>query len=211
MSKQHELGVGIFAWDGRERRTVRYGAVNLCRHPYNGSETVDVVFHGQVAERLRGQLVRLTCEVIATRTSGHVGDAFLGIKPSTPALGEVVYLGVGLLDIEDGWSGASPSIVLRPDDGRAKLWIDPRKLYRLHDQTVRLLAQRTKDKCTPPPDLDSRVADEAIDNGDGTFQVQTEATAAAIAPTIKRLGDGLFVVGPARAGQRGTRHKIVTR
>lgn len=212
MNAVHELGTGIFTWDGSERRTLRYGAVALCSHPYGATtDMAPVVFHEDVARRLLHRRVRLTCEVVAARKSGHLGDAFLRILPSTPAVGEVVDLGVGYLDIAESWPGASPSVLLRPEDGRPKLWIDPRKLYRLHDQTVRMLAQQTRATCSPPPDLDARIAEEAIDNGDGTFQVQTEASAVAIVPAIKWLGDGMFVVEPSGAGQRGTRHKIRTR
>jgi hypothetical protein len=54
---------------------------------------------------------------------------------------------VGTLEID--WTGTQsdgvPAVVLRPGDPRDELWIDPRKLYRLHDQTVELLIEETED------------------------------------------------------------------
>jgi hypothetical protein len=43
--------------------------------------------------------------------------------------------------------------VLAPSDGRETFWMDPRKLYRLHDQTVDVLVEETADEFTVAPDL----------------------------------------------------------
>jgi len=97
-----------------------------------------------------------------------------------------------------------------PEDGRRELWIDPRQLYRLHDQTVDLYAEETEDPCSPPPDLSSD-ADGAISNGDGTMQVKTRGMpygAVQVQPNVERIGDGLFSVTPPCAGVAGTRHNI---
>jgi len=77
-----------------------------------------------------GTLIAIVKE---TRPSGHVGDFFRGLQPSTPKIGERIELGTGTIFYDD-----HETIGLRPDDGRDRDWLDPRKLYRLHDQTVEL-------------------------------------------------------------------------
>ena len=68
-----------------------------------------------------------------------------------PDVGEVVDLGVGTIAIQPSWEASGVAVALRPDDGRADFWIDPRKLYRLHDQTVELFAEPTDEPADPPP------------------------------------------------------------
>lgn len=133
------IGTGIFGWSGAERRSNRYGAVHLGAE--NESVKMKDIIDRPRLLRFAGKRVRIECVVLETRESGHIGDLFLGIYPSTPEVGERVELGVGTLGLIDpDWDGL-PSFVLRPDDGRADLWIDPCKLYRLHDQTVEMLME----------------------------------------------------------------------
>lgn len=53
----------------------------------------------------------------------------------------LVRLGPGILRIGlvEAWdSSVTTSVGLEPEDDRPTLWLDPRALYRLHDQTVDL-------------------------------------------------------------------------
>lgn len=126
---------GILTWHGRERRSDRYGSVEMMNTD-GKFMTLDCVHH----EGLRG---RLFAEVVETRQSGHIGDIFRGLYPETPEVGEVIELGIGRLFVErvDGIS----QIGLVPDDGRDYDWLDPKALYRLHEQTVRLQFEQVDD------------------------------------------------------------------
>lgn len=127
------------------------------------------------------------------RRSGHAGDAFLDIKPSKPAKGEQIEVGVGRLHLGRNYLG-NRSIVLQPEDGRPELWLDPRVLYRLHDQTIDLFIEPTSDVCTPAPAL-KPVAAGVIANGDGTFQTKfVDPRRAYLPPKIESLGNGAFRV-----------------
>ncbi len=199
-----KLGYGIFAWDGTERRSRRYGSVIVDTKPFEGPDRVEVQMDTAAITQLVGKRVRLTVEVVATRTSTHFGDAFLHIVPTTPEMGEVIELGVGtLLTIPLTWL-EHPAFCLAPDDGRKEFWIDPRKLYRLHDQTVNIFAEETSDDFSEAPVLEA-APPGIIGNGDGSFQMSgVEAKAVRISPTIKKLEEGMFLVEPhvPKKGQR---------
>jgi hypothetical protein len=184
---------GIFTWDGVERREGRYGAFVVSSEDYAETAT-HAVFHDKKALlALEDKRVRIRCKAIATRKSGHVGDLFRNIKPETPDVGEVIDLGVGTLQIEIGFDG-SPAIALKPADGRDEHWYDPWKLYRLHDQTVEVYIEETQDAFSPAPVID--VEEEGTIAVDGAaFQTRGKMPKA-IQPTITRLGDGLFAIGP---------------
>jgi hypothetical protein len=143
------IGEGGLNWPASERRSDRYGRVGLQRvgpmpattealaagiEPGTLYPTGDwILLSGMEAALAPGRLV---AEVVETRQSGHIGDLFRGIGPSTPAVGERVVLGEGRLFFEEedeGWL-----VGLLPADGRADDWLDPRALYRVHAQTVRL-------------------------------------------------------------------------
>ena len=81
------------------------------------------------------------------------------------------------------------------DDGRETMWMDPRKLYRLHDQTVALYLTETDEPCSPAPDL-STTDGGAIDNGDGSVQTKPQGGKAVrtIKPRVERIGDGMFAL-----------------
>lgn len=190
-----KIAAGVLTWSGNERRSNRYGAIHVAACPFDGpiAGTARVFHDVDALKALVLKRVRLTVKVIETRTSGHAGDHALKIFPSTPEVGEEIALGVGMLDIAVGYDG-TPDILLRPNDGRTILWIDPRLLYRLHDQTVEVYTEETDAEFSPRPDI---VADSnpcAFDNGDGSFQVKNMSAAATfqILPQIERLGDGLF-------------------
>lgn len=216
MSKQ-VLAKGIFGWDGVERRTSRYGSIHLSGAPFNPTAGSTIVKYDKVLlKRLEGKRVRLTVEVVEVRDSGHVGDAFLKIVPRRPNVGDIVDLGVGELGSLPGWDG-EPDIFLAPKDRAKDLWIDPRKLYRLHDQTVIVYVEETADPFSKRPNLRSPVDEGVISNGDGTLQVRTkrdwpkEAASLAIAPQVERIGDGMFLVAPVGSTPKGTRHKLIKR
>jgi len=140
---QHQAS-GVFTWNRHERVSNRYGSFTMS----DEYEAV-VLFDRQRIEALVGKRVRITCKVTKTRQSEHIGDLFLGVFPSTPAVGEVVELGVGTLRLENDEQSQTPSIVLEPGDGRDELWMDPDKLFRLHEQNVEVTIEQTTDDFTP--------------------------------------------------------------
>jgi hypothetical protein len=95
--------------------------------------------------------------VDASRRNPCVGDLYHNIAPSQPRTGEVIELGVGRLFVEVHRAGAfTPELVtygIQPADDRETLWFDPRRLYRLHNQTVTLFAERTADADLDAPTL----------------------------------------------------------
>lgn len=111
-----------------------------------------------------------------------------------------------------------PDIFLTPKDPSKNLWMDPRKLYRLHDQTVVVYVEETTEPFSKRPNLKVKVADDeaVVSNGDGSFQVRTKAewpppegVEVGVAPKIEYVGDGAFVAAPAGASPKGTRHKLM--
>lgn len=195
VNEPHHVGFGILTWDGQERRSDRYGSVHLVDADYDQTVKGATWFDPDVIAAMVGKRVHMTCRVIRSRPSGHVGDLFHGIVPTTPDVGEVVDLGVGVLDVDVVDWDVNPGFVLRPNDGRAKLWMDPRRLYRLHDQTVALYLTVTDEPCSPVPVLNATDGG-AIDNHDGSYQVKNRGNRAvkAILPSVRRVGLGMFVM-----------------
>jgi hypothetical protein len=201
------VGFGNLTWDGGERRTDRYGSFVLEHVTYEGKDRVAAFTDLKVLRTLVGKRVHIRCVVRAARKSGHVGDLFHQIFPSMPEVGETVDLGVGILKLADAGFNNLTSIVLEPNDGREHFWIDPRKLYRLHDQTVDLFVDETDTDFTPAPQIMSQAgSDESIDTGDN-IQVKNERPGGRVAPDVERLGDGMFVMTPP-GGEFGRRRKI---
>lgn len=137
------LGMGMLNWSRYERIGDRYGAVSLY-DDRAGEPDIEDYLDGKYPEALAieraavGQHGSLRAEVVANRSSGHIGDLFRGLRPPDipPAPGTVLTLGTGTLFVEKEEWGAT--VGLRPDDGRKTDWLDPDVLYRLHEQTVRL-------------------------------------------------------------------------
>lgn len=137
------LGEGVLSWPRAERITDRYGVVYLgiwdgrSRHELGGVATQGSV---HLEESVAGQRGSLVATVLEARKSGHIGDLFYGVFPTTPEAGERITLGAGTLFFkgleEDGET--YHMVGLRPDDGREYHWLDIRALYRCHEQTVRL-------------------------------------------------------------------------
>lgn len=75
---------GIFSWPGEERRSDRYGMIGLWPHNCDETATVTITLPTRDLIRLSGSTVTITARVLETRDSGHIGDLFRGICPSTP-------------------------------------------------------------------------------------------------------------------------------
>jgi hypothetical protein len=180
-------------WSDQGQGVLSEDRTHLADAPYEGAARAEVYHDTATLMRWQGERVRLTAQVTESRLSSHVGDLALGIEPAQPTQGEVIDLGVGRLGAESGYDGR-PDIFLRPEDGRGEFWIDPRLLYRLHDQTVEVYAELTADPPSPAPQLARTPGKRAFDNGDGTFQVVgvAEGEPVRVLPRIVALGDDLF-------------------
>lgn len=129
-----DLGQGRLWWPRFERQSDRYGTVFLLTGPdaenYVSFENAPV-----------GQSGRLVAVVVENRRSGHCGDIARSLVPTTPTVGEEITLGAGTLFTDtdaDADLGVPTAVGLAPDDDRDTDWLDPRALYRCHNQTVRL-------------------------------------------------------------------------
>ena len=190
------IGYGVFCWEGSERRTQRYGNVHLATLPYgrDGETPARIHLDLDALRPLEGKRVRLTCKVVTTRQSAHLGDKALKVFPSTPEEGENITLGVGFLILGEvpAWDETvTTSVGLVPEDDREHFWMDPRVLYRLHDQTVEVFVEETTDPCHPVPDF-SPSAEGAILNPDGSVQAVSRGKGFRIMPKVTRLGEGLL-------------------
>lgn len=195
---------GVLGWDGKERRSDRYGAVCLAADGFEYRSVAKPTFNHEVANALRGRRVRITAKVIESRPSGHDGDAYLKIKPSQPEVGEEIDLGVGILDLGTApWDPNLTTVVLQPGDGRRDFWYDPRKLYRLHDQTIDLFIEETTEDFSPRPDVKHHVDPHTVvagpaAPGGGHFLQTKMRMPTRISPVVEKLGDGLFSMTPHR-------------
>ena len=193
----NKIASGIFMWNSVERRSGRYGFVFLTKANYDETVKVEPTFDEAMVNSLVGnKKVKLYAVVTESRPSGHSGDQFLKIAPSQPEVGERVELGVGMLCMipNDGYD-KDMMIGLEPSDGRTLFWFDPRKLYRLHDQTVELFAEETDEPFSPAPDIDipDKEANGMISLGKGEVQVchygrVGNLSKVKISPKLTRLG-----------------------
>lgn len=198
---------GIFMWSSAERRSVRYGAFYLAKTTFDEASVVEQVFNVDGLTPFEGKRVKLTAVVTESRKSGHIGDLNLGIEPSQPKVGETVELGVGTFELNPADDG-SPLYTLRPGDGRKTLWIDPRKLYRLHDQTVDLFIEVTEEAFSPAPDL-TVPSPGFIALPDGSFQMcgitdESEMKNLVTKASFHRIGDPedhMFTFGRPEPGR----------
>lgn len=135
---KHLISTGRLTWSAGERRSDRYGAVYTLT---NGDSTTPGVEFAPISipPLVIGKIVRLTAEVVETRQSSHIGDLFHGVFPSTPDVGEVQTLGVGVLQIGETIFGNS-TIIINPGN-RETLWMNINALYRVHEQTVNLYVE----------------------------------------------------------------------
>jgi len=142
------VGLGIFGWWPEERHVHRYGSFFLSDK--TSDEAVSTQSHLEDLSSLVGKRVKIQCRVIEARESVHIGDRYLDIYPTTPVAGEVIELGVATLGLETEYS--ETSIIMEPGDERSYFWIDPHKLYRLHNQTVEISIEETDEPFTTAPE-----------------------------------------------------------
>lgn len=195
-----KIAQGILNWDGVERRSNRYGRIVVGDFNFNSDAKVTPFVDRDRLTVFEAEKVRLVCRVVEARESGHIGDLALDIVPTMPMVGEEIELGVGRLRVcTSSWDDALTALELAPDDGRAELWIDPRLLYRLHDQTVDFLMELTTDPCHEAPELGA-VEEGVIGCGeaDGSFQTKyiEPGELDRLDSRVDRLGDGLIMVSP---------------
>lgn len=202
-----KIGHGVLTWEGSERRSKRYGHIVLLSETYHNERVTTAKLDQDELDLLVGKRVRLVAEVVAARKSGHVGDMFLKIEPSQPEVGQRFDLGVGTLDLEwQEWASVA-AIQLVPKDGREMFWFDPRQLYQLHDQTVDLFVEKTRAPFSKAPDIEIVEEDGVLAVGDGYFQTAGGRRPKRLAPTIEKLGGGLFVMSPPPS-TKGARIKV---
>lgn len=198
-----QIGYGILTWGREERVTGRYGSIALTHQNYFDSVTRSAILDTANLRVMEGQRVRLKVVIVEARDSGHCGDLFLEIFPSKPEIGEEIELGIGVLQLtSSGIPGGGTDIALKPEDGRDHFWMDPRKLYRVHDQTVRLYIEKTSDPCHSAPDIDYSEEEGCLSTGDG-IQVRGRMPVR-VKPKVVSLGDGLFAVSAPDHQPAGT-------
>lgn len=137
---QHCIGEGRLTWNGVERRSDRYGSIYLIEEGHDSTTpepSRSLIDQEKVAE-FKGRRGSLVATVTEARDSTHIGDLFRGIYPSRPEVGEVIELGTGILFADELEYAPGICVGLKPDDGRDSDWLDPRKLYRAHEQSVKL-------------------------------------------------------------------------
>lgn len=142
------LGEGRLNWTRYERIGDRYGAVMLqtAGGDFDGLHEAADARYAAFEDAPFGRRGRLVAEVVETRPSPHIGDLFHGFEPGGATVGARIVLGEGTLfdalrehDPRGyGWEREFPGVGLFPDDGRDTFWLDPKALYRCHEQTVRL-------------------------------------------------------------------------
>jgi hypothetical protein len=133
------LGKGILTWTRHERIGDRYGIVFLMQDGQT-SETPErdgIELNGHGYESKRGKLV---VNILDARESSHIGDLFHGFFPSTPEIGERIELGEGELFFESyiGNNVHYDCVGLKPNDNRETFWLNPQRLYKVHEQLVEL-------------------------------------------------------------------------
>jgi hypothetical protein len=108
--------------------------------------------------------------------------------------------------LDDEW----PDFVFLPKEPRPELWLDPRKLYRLHDQTVDLYVEETEDDFTPMAELPANNEESAISAGDGYLQFKEKEgkEVVSVLPKIEDLGEGMLLVTSPGAGKIGERFPV---
>ncbi len=204
------LGYGIFMWNAPERRSRRYGMFYMSKSNYDGDVQCVPTFDLDLATSLVGKKVKLSCRVVETRTSGHAGDEYLGFLPSTPEIGAIIELGVGPCYLEsDLHSPYGFTVGIQPTDNRPKFWLEPRRWFELHDQTVELLIEETTEDESPVPVITQVIAENVvISNGDGTFQFVGNQSSVLIKPTFEKIDDGFIVTPPYAMGNKGQTFEI---
>jgi len=136
------VGRGILSWLSTERVSDRYGSVFLMADGETSLTLAAKVFP-PVWVAPPDQPGRLICLVSEPRESTHIGDMFRCLYPRTPKVGDILVLGDGLAfsEIQSGRT----AIGVKPVDGRASDWLNPRALYDVHESYVELYWEPTTD------------------------------------------------------------------
>lgn len=137
MKKKVLLATGVLSWHKRERVSDRYGTVTVFDEDSDNKKIYDgSKIYLESLKKHIGQKGKLVCEVLEIRESTHIGDFYRCFFPKTPKIGEKIILGEGELFSEHPFN--KDTIGLRPNDDRKFDWLDPKKLYKAHEQTVNL-------------------------------------------------------------------------
>lgn len=188
---------GIFMWDSNERRSQRYGYVYAYHESYDGQVKHVVIIDASRLAALDGKKVKLTVEIVEARDSGHVGDLFIGIKPTKPVVGEFIVLGIGTLHVNLNQVGGL-QFALRPKDGREMYWFDPNLLYKCHNQTVVFHMEETTEEEHAAPVINMVRDTKSILAVEGGMQCleksfdKLKKDAHVVVPKATRLGDALL-------------------
>jgi len=206
---------GIFMWAGYERQSRRYGFIYPTEEIYGGEKINGTQL--KLPLNLEGKRVKLTVKVLETRQSTHAGDRFCvpPLFPSTPEIGATFEF-VGIFRITkdpNSIAGSELGVAfgLEPSDGREDFWLDPVKLFQLHNQTVEFFIEETEEPDSPLTEVRDSDFDGAIDNGDGTFQFRANHNGKGtikIKPNARKIDEGLYAIeGPQN--RPGDRFEIV--
>ena len=161
---EYHLGMGALNWSKDERISDRYGTVSLSDSGWLGQKIEDNSFmNSDVIEKLCGKKGKLVANVIKTRKSKHIGDITRKIYPSMPGVGEIIVLGEGTF-FKEAYDEMEFGVGVIPYDKRSNDWLDPRQLYRVHQQTVNLYFV-TDEKATRIEDTFSAKGTKMIGNG----------------------------------------------
>ena len=133
------LGRGVLNWRPDERISDRYGYVHLAVSPMCSPMDLGGDHAPLDFGELLGARVVLKALILLTRRSPHIGDIAHGIYPTTPEQGDVIELGRGILFTQMTAFGAEVGI--KPVPYHSTWWLDPRALYRVHNQTVQLFVE----------------------------------------------------------------------
>jgi len=125
------LGDGVLTWSRYERIGDRYGSVYLLADPDSEDK---IAWSSDLPLGTKG---KLSAVILESRTSQHIGDFFRGFFPERPEVGEIITLGSGNLHIFDDDTGDG-GIGVIPCESRKHDLLNPKALYRCHEQTVRL-------------------------------------------------------------------------
>jgi hypothetical protein len=126
-SKKILLGEGYLNWLRGERISDRYGAIHLT----TAHESDDYA----KIKKVKGQ-GRLEAKIVKTSQSTHLGDWGRGFAPGGAKKGDTLILGEGTFFTEKSDFGTEFGVT--PEDGRPSDWMDPKMLYKGHDQSVKI-------------------------------------------------------------------------
>ena len=194
-----KIGQGTITWDGYERRSDRYGTVALCSTQYKGGDVGSWELDVETIKAHLGTEGVLLAIPTKTRQSDHAGDRRRKIFPSIPVIGEEIPLGQGVLFMEPNHGGwGSESVGVEPTDGRTRDFMNPKALYRVHEQTVELyfIPGGEMPPYEPGASNEGTVTTGSDEDG-GFYQIKSSLREpkGRIQPQARKISDELFVMG----------------